>query len=903
MSARLTRPAALALATAVTGIGIGFAALSGTPSAAAQGYIPCEQWQAMHPGWPCIDTPTPPPVPPGGPPTVSTPPPLPTHTPGLPNQPGGGGGTGAGALTPPPIAPGNGTPIVPAPGAETPALPGNTPQPPATPGNLPPAPQHAPATPPSAPGQETPLATGAPDTRGDTAPLTTQPVPPHRSDSPPSPVAQATEPDTERGVDGRIPLLLVAGVAAFLAPAFRRGGNASHQLTITKPWEGGEQTFILMTDPTAPREYRFPQQVPPGGQLRTNPDGSVDALDADGAVVSHTRPPWAYDALGRPVTTWYEVNGDTIVQHIDPGPDNVYPILADPDTVPNCSINDTGTATINTGNGSPTTYPASTTPTGTTASQAALLGAMTQTGPTPQQLQPAGPQAPATTGPSSNNSSAPTIDDNAAVLGALTQTQIEQQTVTNGGAATSTLNVTAPNGQTFQGTPTTASDPVDLLTGGAPSTQQQIREHGAFALPDMLAIIEQGGIAPNSTTTLPSGVIVDNTTNQVGDVTVSATTYTAPGHDPIESTRYTRTFHEPFLGEGNSYDVTLDENGNLVSILIHGSNTIDKIWYNADGSYTVFGTDGSTQRFDATGKPLAPLRTGLDDPRGQAARDWVGEIWEASKSSNRLMFNLLGLRGSEGFAEGSRSVGNAATGLTRWLADPNTRADSLVEFGQALVRYDDLVNYGPQYWTTKLGLDIGLAVATGGTVGGEAAAGRAVLRAGEELAQGLGDTVTTGARALPDRPNTTSLPEKWTSPLSSSEIRPELFSRSGPLSNLEVVQSDIGLPRTMETVDYYAGLAGVDFRGAPVAIIDDLDIDTIGYLDFQKAIARTDPLGVQLGPAAFQSEEILVRTLGHESIHVQQYLEGSVSSVTNALEAAAYAAEEGFVEAWRRAAG
>ncbi|QIS23611.1 hypothetical protein [Nocardia terpenica] len=90
------------------------------PPAAAQGYIPCDQWQQMHPGWPCIDTPPLPSAPPGPP---TTPPPLPTAP--MPGQPqtNNGSGTNAGALTPPPVAPGNRTPIVPAPGEPGPPPP------------------------------------------------------------------------------------------------------------------------------------------------------------------------------------------------------------------------------------------------------------------------------------------------------------------------------------------------------------------------------------------------------------------------------------------------------------------------------------------------------------------------------------------------------------------------------------------------------------------------------------------------------------------------------------------------------------------------------------------------------------------------------------------------------------
>jgi hypothetical protein len=125
-----------------------------------------------------------------------------------------------------------------------------------------------------------------------------------------------------------------------------------------------------------------------------------------------------------------------------------------------------------------------------------------------------------------------------------------------------------------------------------------------------------------------------------------------------------------------------------------------------------------------------------------------------------------------------------------------------------------------------------------------------------------------------------------------------LFSRSGELSNREVLEQNIGLPRTQETVDRYTQLAGVDFRGARVEIVE--SADDIAYLDFQGAVARTDDLGVQLGPAAFQNEETLVRTLGHESVHVRQYQEGIVSSMTGPLEAEAYGAEDAFVQTWRR---
>jgi hypothetical protein len=132
---------------------------------------------------------------------------------------------------------------------------------------------------------------------------------------------------------------------------------------------------------------------------------------------------------------------------------------------------------------------------------------------------------------------------------------------------------------------------------------------------------------------------------------------------------------------------------------------------------------------------------------------------------------------------------------------------------------------------------------------------------------------------------------------SSSKRAVVLYSRSGVLSNREVIDRNVGLPRSMETVEHYANLADVDFRGAPIEIME--SADDVAYLDFQGAVGRTDSLGVQLGPAAFQDEETLVRTLGHESVHVRQHQEAQISTLTGPLEDEAYEAEDGFVAAWR----
>ncbi|ASW55091.1 hypothetical protein CIK06_14225 [Plantactinospora sp. KBS50] len=49
-----------------------------------------------------------------------------------------------------------------------------------------------------------------------------------------------------------------------------------------------------------------------------------------------------------------------------------------------------------------------------------------------------------------------------------------------------------------------------------------------------------------------------------------------------------------------------------------------------------------------------------------------------------------------------------------------------------------------------------------------------------------------------------------------------------------------------------------------------------------------------------QPGETLVRTLGHEGVHIRQYEDGRVTSATGPLEDEAYAAEDEFVDSWRR---
>ncbi|MCW0190082.1 MAG: hypothetical protein OJJ55_02195 [Rhodococcus sp.] len=281
----------------------------------------------------------------------------PTTTVGLPGAQASGGGPNVGANAPTNFPTYNGTPIVPVPTIEVPPIASESP----TSENGAGAPPDA--SPPQVPSPTSTLnpipGEGTTPDRGlGPFPAASPNAVPGQPES--TPTVATSGLDDDNGRDRYLELVLV-GAAGFTAAGIgvrgrpgpfsaRESGKVTplpqtsmsglgsggifrpgyEELTVV--WPGrAEQTFDLLNGPESPREYFFPKKVPPGGHMRVNADGSADILDANGAVVSHEAPPWAYDALGRPVPTWYEVadDGTTLIQHIEPGPDVLYPIFAD----------------------------------------------------------------------------------------------------------------------------------------------------------------------------------------------------------------------------------------------------------------------------------------------------------------------------------------------------------------------------------------------------------------------------------------------------------------------------------------------------------------------------------------------------------------------------------------------
>ncbi|MFT4158219.1 MAG: hypothetical protein QM630_09910 [Microbacterium sp.] len=103
-----------------------------------------------------------------------------------------------------------------------------------------------------------------------------------------------------------------------------------------------QNTRIHTIIPTAdsPTEYSYPIS---DATPRLNDDGSVDLVgeialwNGEGERVAQARIlgkigiPWAIDANGAPVSTHFEVRGNTVVQVAETTADTAFPVVADPD--------------------------------------------------------------------------------------------------------------------------------------------------------------------------------------------------------------------------------------------------------------------------------------------------------------------------------------------------------------------------------------------------------------------------------------------------------------------------------------------------------------------------------------------------------------------------------------------
>lgn len=102
--------------------------------------------------------------------------------------------------------------------------------------------------------------------------------------------------------------------------------------TAVQALEDGTTRFVnVIADKDAPQDFTYAIGVPGGGSVTVNPDGTASALDSSGVVLAEVAKPWATDANGTSVPTWFTTDGASLTQHVDFANGNfAFPIKADP---------------------------------------------------------------------------------------------------------------------------------------------------------------------------------------------------------------------------------------------------------------------------------------------------------------------------------------------------------------------------------------------------------------------------------------------------------------------------------------------------------------------------------------------------------------------------------------------
>lgn len=97
----------------------------------------------------------------------------------------------------------------------------------------------------------------------------------------------------------------------------------------TKVYEDGSQFLYTMENSEAPNTFEVNLTLPEGTKIVQDEAGNYNVVDQNGELVIAIGKPWPKDSNGNNVETYYVVEGNKIIQHINPI-NAEYPIIADP---------------------------------------------------------------------------------------------------------------------------------------------------------------------------------------------------------------------------------------------------------------------------------------------------------------------------------------------------------------------------------------------------------------------------------------------------------------------------------------------------------------------------------------------------------------------------------------------
>ncbi|WP_246815793.1 hypothetical protein [Corynebacterium sp. HMSC28B08] len=96
----------------------------------------------------------------------------------------------------------------------------------------------------------------------------------------------------------------------------------------TIPVAGGEQTVFTIDSPDDPHSRTFDLNLPKEATI-VERDGFF-FVEQNGGIAIRISEPWAKDAHGRNLETWFTTDGKELTQHVEKNESATYPITADP---------------------------------------------------------------------------------------------------------------------------------------------------------------------------------------------------------------------------------------------------------------------------------------------------------------------------------------------------------------------------------------------------------------------------------------------------------------------------------------------------------------------------------------------------------------------------------------------
>ena len=99
--------------------------------------------------------------------------------------------------------------------------------------------------------------------------------------------------------------------------------------------DGSVRMTTIIDNPNAPTEYEYKVELEQGGKIEVQSDGSAIVYNNKQEPISIIAKPWAKDATGKEVKTWFTTDGLTLIQYVEHNVTGiVYPVVADPVWIP-----------------------------------------------------------------------------------------------------------------------------------------------------------------------------------------------------------------------------------------------------------------------------------------------------------------------------------------------------------------------------------------------------------------------------------------------------------------------------------------------------------------------------------------------------------------------------------------